>query len=63
MSYASQESISVTLTQAELAAPFLDAGPDGDPLPERTRLPVLWDGMDWVEVDTRTGRHLDRGRQ
>lgn len=63
MSYASQESIAVTLTQAELAAPFLEVEPDADPLPLTTRAPVLWDGQDWTEIDVATGQRIGGGCQ
>ncbi|MGE0022501.1 MAG: hypothetical protein AB7S70_02595 [Hyphomicrobium sp.] len=40
-SYASQESVTRTLTNAELAAPFRESEPDAEPLPAVTRESVI----------------------
>lgn len=66
--YASQESVAETLTQFELgapdahafgaSAPFAMAPPDGEPLPKRTREPVIVEGGIVTAIDPRTGEAL-----
>jgi len=64
MTYATQESVAATLTQGEMGAKatcyrtdivdhsgVLAPPPaDGEPVPRPSRLPIEWDGMEWVEV-------------
>jgi hypothetical protein len=52
--------VELTLTKAELAAPFQITDPDPDPLPEPTRLFLISDGVIWKALD-RSGTVLEQG--
>lgn len=43
--------VTETLTRSELESPFLIGEIDDDPLPNRTRLALEWDGDQFVEFD------------
>lgn len=50
-----------TLTRAELAAPFLAAPPDDEPLAGPTRIYTEWLGPRWWEIDPSSGEIIDLG--
>lgn len=54
--------VAATLTTAERIAPFaVLIDPDHEPLPEPTRVGLMWDGLEWAEIDVETGDVLARG--